>query len=1550
MIEESISAWVCKQIAAHLHIPLSEVCLDSTFAEIGGNSLLAVQLSASCRENGVCLSVEAILGSPRISALLECAVRSGSLVDQAAAPSMSCTPDETINTLSGRCSDVGSIASVGSDLLTPSSSEGIGTSATEMQLALIHGTQRFPSRNIINYVETHPTHRLSTLREAWKTVICMESVFRTKFDLRKGGQLVEQPDAVFNWMEETVPDAETYKTVLQTRLTDPLWPADSGCDLMVGNQIHVITRVDDDGTELSTIIWRVHHALIDGYSAFLLLRKVRDVAAGVTVKPSPSFAVVLSSLNRLRERGTIEAETFWRKQHEAYPTASGQLLLKSPTVTDDSSGTVSFQIPVDVEAVARKSGVTGAAICYAAWALTMTLFTDSDTVVFGAVLSGRNLPVPDMDQAIGPLMNTLPMYLHVDSRLSIKDFLMATFKQLVELSSFQWTLPEHGYSRHFTSALSMQFDMSGFDAEHPMNPIEEPYSLTETDIPISIFIETDWTVRIQYNHSEFQREDMEILRDHYQHAFTCLSRPSDILIEECFRSTLVPEGERLLRDLGNWDSPSTHFISVKDTLTTLFERTASQYPDDIAVEKGDTRLTYAQLRANAEMIAKRIAPFLQPGDVVCVHADRSLEWISGIYGVLLAGAVYCPLDANLPQALRDDYYMAADAKVFLTPSQSATNLRPASCINLVSIAEILNGPERKDSSSGACTQPDLQANAYLCFTSGSTGKPKGVICTHAGLVAFQNDWTVRLKAQPGWKIAQTMSPAFDGSIHEIFSALSYGATLVLPHSADPFQHLSTVDACILTPSIAKVLDMGQMQSLSTIYLVGEPVPPALNDRLSLIKEVYNMYGPTEGTGGATIKRLLPSHPVTIGPPNPSTRIYIMNQHLQLVPPGVVGEICIAGVQVARGYIGRPVETAERFFPDPILANSGENMYRTGDYGYWDVQTKDLVCLGRKDRIVKLRGFRLDLNDLEIRISRAHRAVSAVAISTAEDFLIAMVTPESIDTVELMSRLRQVLPSHALPKYIIAVEKLPVTPAGKLDYKAVAEARPRHIITDLPVRSHTATESRVINIWRSLLGLDGQSVISLDSNFLELGGHSILQLHLATALTDEFSCRVPVRLVVEFPTLQQMAQAVDHLVRQNTLRNKDTLLSPIEQEWWHKYQLGEGSCSFNVCCAVHFDPGRVDQRLLAAAWNTVLMRHRILRSRYVHTRRAGVRRQYADCPPQVERLDKFNLWNEANRPFQLDRNSPIRVMMSRDTLLVVVSHIVCDLTTLELLNQEVMSLYHGEPLPETKHEYMQVVSQNTMTAGCDLDFWAQALQNAPGPRTLFETESSRSSYRGSSIVVDIPSKTFTDILDLARQHRMTLHQIALAATALTMQMDKDPVDIILGGPHLNRKTSAATKTIGLFLEPLPIRIQYCPADHPTVAEFLKTVKTSSQQALGHAVPWNQLLRHQGTPLDYPNHPLFDIMVTFHDNRGKGTAPWPAFSPTHIWAQGSKFKLMFEFSASDKGLTLRIEHAYENYPTAVVRKIAALAAGALSLLTEEELYLSVRSKLWDRYHGE
>lgn len=680
-----------------------------------------------------------------------------------------------------------------------------------------------------------------------------------------------------------------------------------------------------------------------------------------------------------------------------------------------------------------------------------------------------------------------------------------------------------------------------------------------------------------------------------------------------------------------------------------------------------------------------------------------------------------------------------------------------------------------------------------------------------------------------------------------------------------------------------------------------------------------------------------------------------------MPPGTIGEICVAGVQVARGYLGKPDLTAERFLPDPFCGGSGgQQLYKTGDRGYW-TSDGDIVCLGRNDRQIKMRGFRLDLNDLEIRVANAVPGLKSVAIAQRQDFLVAAIQPSTLQREMVAAAIARVLPVYAHPRHIVLADKFPVTRAGKLDYKAIAsdEFVNQTMAVDRG-NLRSPLETRIASIWRQLLKLGRSEHVGPNSNFFQLGGNSLLQMTLLARLSSLLRAKIPLKIIIESQSLGELASQLELFLKDTNrpaLERRLTLgprrLSPIEQDWWARYKLDNNTTTsaFNVSFVAKLEAQSVDGAAMAHAWDVVLSRHSILRGRFREVGRGGgpedVERCYADHPPRVQRVRDMDVWAEVNRPFDPTRGPIIRVSLSADTLAVVMSHIVADLTTLKILLREVKDVYKGETLPPVHHTYEDSVTWEEDAPLCDLKFWSGYLDgHDSGSRFGRSLPPRRRGYRGTSRVYQLSDTLATDMLAFsARQDELSLQQLAIAAVGLALEAHRDETDIILGTPFINRSNDSEMETVGLFLEPLPVRVRHTPqAENADAKPFLDDVRRSANAALGHAVPWHKLLEHLDVAQQYPGHALFDVMVTFHHAENTVRLDVPGVVPLFTWAEGSKFSLMVEFTALETGrMFLRAEYDDSQHSVPSIDHIAAVIADTLSMLLSNMSAVAIKQSI-------
>jgi amino acid adenylation domain-containing protein len=1490
---------------------ISTLHLDGavSFIANGGDSLGAIRLQSVLLRLGFRLSLHSILNKDPLSSLLERLSTTPPAAFLRETPTFKQSIDEVSaddneSLLSTRLPKAKLFAQDGRKKLQ--TTEPAWVPLTDMQAAFFQSSLRHRGRNIISYCERHHTANIPRLKNAWRTVINSEPIFRTRMDMLDNKAVaIEGDDLPFDWHEIPVRNTAELDLEVKRYIHNPCGFGSRFC-------VFIVSGVG--GSEESVVVWQIHHALIDGYSCRLVRSKVQNCLAGLPLRAGPSFVRFAEELSTLQKSSAVAAQEYWKACRARFPSAASRLSLPEPSVvgyTSTHSELLTRPISSDrVSYYCRTTNITPGALYHGAWALVLAPYANARQVSFGTVLSGRSLPMEGILDTVGPTISTLPFFAAIDPSLTVEAYLAIIFDSLTELTTYQSSVPMDGFSRDFSTAINIQLeDIQLVDPSDPSRPLQPPTYRVASDIPLSIEVSGE-VARLDYHINKFSRKAARRILDRFGLAVDLLQERG-VQLEKCLQRMSCIEW-LALSHAGNWQSPISRADCYNEDLVTRFIRTTLTNPTHTAVMKGLSSITYWDLHVRSGIVAQSLSRVVSSGDVVCVHADRSINWIIAVYAVLKAGAVYCPIDSSLPIVARNKIFESSGADFFLTGAVWDDGRCPTSCPRLLSVEKMLLGTHatKLEAEHYRIPRARPQAAAYLCFTSGSSGTPKGVLCHHAGLVAFQSAIEVRLGAAVGQKISQIMSPGFDGSIHEIFSALGYGATLILPEASDPMEHLKTATVALMTPSLAKALEPASFMNLKSVYLVGESVSQDVCDMWAPGRQLYNMYGPTEATCGATIKRLQASQSVTLGMPNPSSRIYILNDEMQLVPFGVIGEICLAGVQVAVGYIGQPEAATAKFVPDLILPKYGERMYRTGDRGYWN-ENNELVFLGRRDRQIKLRGFRIDLDDLEGQIQRA-AGCKDVAIALRDDHLVAQIQPSDFDMTALRSALRAQIPAYAMPRHFEAVDSFPLTPIGKTDYRAISSNLKALITSDL-IQSHShSVEDLVLDAVKEVLGPVRNESVHLQSTLLDLGATSVLLLTLSHRLSRLLNRRVPVRLLFEHPTLVDLVSALQHShipKIASSIPLGSFAVSPIEREWWEKYDCKGGSSAFNVnfACAIG---SATDRGKLVSAWNTVLARHLLLRCRYRFSQRHGVCRTYSRLPPVVLELDDFDTPTEIDKCFNLRSDDLIRVLVSPASMLVLVSHIICDLTVLRILLQEAATIYNGQDIASISKPYDQT-HWHTTAPQSSLNFWTNYLPDVTATARRAQPPSARRSWAGTSYTREVPVSIHKAMRNFGVDRRITMHQICLGAVALALEDGKSSCDITLGAPYLNRNSEDDQQIVGLFLEPLPVRICY-PYQTSPGASFIDTVRASSQAAIANAVPWNLLLSHLGVDNDFPSHALFDTMVSFHDAQA---APQPLVEGlTHVptWASGAKFSLMIEFTAEGNGdLWMRIEYSTECY---------------------------------------
>ncbi|HEY0736992.1 MAG TPA: amino acid adenylation domain-containing protein, partial [Herpetosiphonaceae bacterium] len=668
---------------------------------------------------------------------------------------------------------------------------------------------------------------------------------------------------------------------------------------------------------------------------------------------------------------------------------------------------------------------------------------------------------------------------------------------------------------------------------------------------------------LEYATDLFDAERIERLAAHFTTLLAaCVAQPDQPITS----LPLLTTAERR-QLLGEWNATQ---VVYPGGLTThqLFEAQVARTPDAVAVRWQDEELTYRELHTRAHQLAHHLrSQGVGPEVRVGVCLERSPALLVALLGVLLAGGCYVPLDPTYPADRLS--FMLADSQAPLLVTRNDLIVTLATPNTQVIDLDSAWPKIAETDSSWTPSAVDEDHLAYLIYTSGSTGVPKGVAITHHNAVTMLHWAHDQFTPEERAGVLAATSVCFDLSVFEIFMPLSWGGCVVL---ADTALHLPTLAAAAhvtlvntVPSAIAEILSSGSLPpGVRVVNLAGEPLAQMLSDQLyalGTVQHVYNLYGPSEDTTYSTFSRVTPGVPPAIGRPLPNSQVYVLDAYLQPAPIGVPGEVYLGGDGLARGYLGRPELTAEKFIPDPFSQAPGKRLYRTGDLACYQPDGQ-LMFLGRIDHQIKLRGFRIELGEIEA-VLRRHPAVREAVVLVRDERLVAYVvgeqtnkagalwakeqkstmTPPSPITDEAEARrgvgkggwrdeglpsilrafLSERLPGYMIPSTFMQLDVLPLTPNGKIDRRALsALAIMRQPASEALLMPRDSLELQLVHIWEELLDV---RPIGVTDNFFNLGGHSLLSVRLRERIRERFGYELPLTLVFQGPTIEQLAQTL-----------------------------------------------------------------------------------------------------------------------------------------------------------------------------------------------------------------------------------------------------------------------------------------------------------------------------------------------------------------------------------------------------------------------------------------
>ena len=1308
---------------------------------------------------------------------------------------------------------------------------------------------------------------------------------------------------------------------------------------------------------------RIHHVAIDGYGFSIIIRRVAEVYSALVAGEDPGESP-FAGLGELiaDERAYLDSPkaerdaAYWRQRFEDEPDVVTLTERAHPTARTFHRQRAATSSLEELGAAAEEARTIWPDALIAAFGAYLHRMTGANDVVLGLPVMGRMgsvaLRVP------GVVVNVLPLRLRVESSTTRDELIVQVAKAVRDLRKHQ---------RHRSEQLRRDLMLLGSDRAlfGPMINIKSfDYDLDFAGAPgtvhnvaagpvddLSVLVHTEGEeLRFEFdaNPDRYTAEELAAHRERFLRFLDAFAGgEADAPVGRI--DLLTPEERELV--LEEWNAPLPGAAEpAPATLPQLFEEQAARTPDSVAVTFEGESLTYAELDARANQLAHHLIDHgIGPEQLVALALPRSAELVVSLLAVLKAGAAYLPLDPGHP-AERIAYVVGDSQPAILISDREHAGRLPDGITRVLlddekAIGEIVRHSQRnpKPGERGPLTSEHA---AYVIYTSGSTGQPKGVSIPHQNVVRLFSATAPQFgfTDQDVWTLFH--SYAFDFSVWELWGALLRGGRLVVvPHevSRSPEEFLALLEreqVTVLnqTPSAFYQLSEADRENpgaeLALRYVIfgGEALELSRLDdwyrRHPDSPKLINMYGITETTVHVSCVELdadlvARREGSVIGRGISDLRIYLLDSLLQPVPPGVTGEMYVAGGGVARGYLGRRGLTAQRFVADPF-GEPGTRMYRSGDLGRWRPDGM-IEFLGRADQQVTVRGFRIELGEIEANLA-VHPQVRQAAVVLREDVpgdeRLVGYTVGDADPAQLRAHLADRLPSYMVPAAFVAVEEIPLTANGKLDAKAL----PAPEVAGGGRQARNDTERVLCRLFGDVLGAED---VGIDDGFFELGGHSLLATRLLTRVRAELGAELGIRTLFDHPTVAELAERLEvsgggRPELRPAQRPEEIPLSFAQQRLWFLNGLEGAGATYNMPLVLRMT-GEPDVPALRAAIGDVVARHESLRTTFPDT--LGEPRQVVgDHVPDLAVTDvsdvDTSLAEAAQRGFDLALEPPIRVELFRDgertALLVLLHHVAGDEWSVRPLVRDLSAAYAArlegrapdwEPLPVQYVDYAlwqrALLGDEDAPGGVaarQLNFWKQALDGLPDQLEL-PTDFPRpavSSHRGESVRFGLDAELHQRIRDLATEHQASAFMVLQAALAALLTRMGAGTDVPIGSPVAGRADDRLDDLVGFFVNSLVLRTD--TSGEPTFAELLDRVRHTDLAAFDNAeLPFERLAELLNPARSLARHPLFQVMLAYWGAGESVRADMPGVETAvdTIPAGAAKFDLAFSLHESADG---------------------------------------------------
>ena len=1335
-------------------------------------------------------------------------------------------------------------------------------------------------------------------------------------------------------------------------------------------RVHVINI----GENQSKLIWSFHHIIMDGWcldiinNLFIQLYEEIDYQENQKISEYSDFVELLDSNNE------IKTKYFWENYLENFeglpillPEKDNSYKKIKKSDLDEVGIKLTLELTELIQNLGKKIKVGVGTILESAWGIVLQAYSASNDVVFGKIISGRDVQLPGIDNMVGLFINTIPIRIKTDPNLSVSQLLkyqqrknyLVNGNEMISLSEINNLIDQK---------ISSLFSFDVFNDSHPeWMKHEKTFEQTDYTLNLSIIQEEKLYIKMMYDSNKY-----------YESTIIDMLKRFKFILEQFVENENQPlrdikfswkEEEKIIEEYSQNIQPS---IKVEKNIVSQFKDIANKFMNKVALNFSGETMTYEELDNKSTVLALQLRKSgINQGDYVLSLQEKGMEPIISFLAILKINAVYVPLDISVPKE-RFTYILEDSKAQYILINNTLNDERKRiikdKSINVISVDKNLLLENKFEYIEYDYPCENL---AYIIYTSGTTGKPKGTLISHNGAVNMALGMNLEFEFKNSSEVLlQFASLAFDASILEILTSLLNGHTLVIvpeekrlnPDSVTQIMNEFKVTWAVLPPVFVNELNPEKLVTLKSLKTAGEEATWEIVDKWKNHLSYANGYGPTEATVWSTTwfeNREKLHKKIPIGRPAPNVRCIIFQKE-KVCGFGMVGELCISGPGVAIGYLNNETLTNEKFF-----LFEGEKFYRTGDYARWHYDG-NIEFLGRMDKQIKIRGNRVELSEIEDNIKNIASIIDCVVLAKGEgankELIAYLITADSFDTITLRNRLSSVIPSYMIPSKFIKIKKIPLTANGKIDTPrllSLTDVKNETENNELSKLITSSTFREVQAVFSEILGINN---VKISDDFFVLGGHSIKAARLINRLNSNFSLQIKLEQFFESPTisfiLSQIEQSnsqkkpkktinLDKSENLNIVQNNSVVsttsnnysifqATDTQKRIYALQMVHKSSTSYNMPLLLKSNE-RLDLNKLNNTYKQILDKFEILKSNFhMHDDKLmlEVKNHISSEIKMIscEEQEIENVFSSLVKPFDLENDSLIRMNILRTTkndyVFIDIHHSINDGYSTSLFTSELMKKYRGE---QTLPVLMPSAELNDLLNNENLDssdnYWKETFSQKP---TLLDLpldfpRVSRGNESGDEILIEIDKNLKKNIDNFCSSNSITLYMFFASLTMYYLSILTNQRDIIIGTAINSRLFEKSENTFGMYTNTLPLR-GTINQDDDFATIIQKTKKVVLKLFENQLYPLDRIIKLHNSNTDYTRNPLFDVFLAF--NKVK-TLEDGFLKQIPIKSKTSPFDITIDILEIDSTLTIRWE-----FKKAIFRKetIERLSNEYLTLLME------------------